>query len=151
MNACLSDFLNKIDSQDPRLFDFSQKIIDVKLRKVLSKINKSDWCWTLFSCQGHSHKDKSYSLPYFVFIVRNEDKTKLISLLLETVKDNFLSLNLPLYNPDSINISCGYHDQNFSIISAHWSLSYLTKSGKLKKLHQSFEVLADSVLELNNG
>jgi hypothetical protein len=150
MNECLSDFLNKISFEDPRLFDFSEKTIDIKLRKVLSKINQSDWCWTLFSCQGHTHKDKSYSLPYFVFVVRNEDKSKLIYLLLETIKDNFISLKLPIYSPDSINISCGYHDQNFTIISAHWSLSHFGR-GKLKNLHQRFEVLADSILELNNG
>ena len=96
MNECLSDFLNKISFEDPRLFDFSEKTIDIKLRKVL------------------------------------------------------LSLKLPIYNPDSINISCGYHDQNFTIISAHWSLSHFGR-GKLKNLHQRFEVLADSILELNNG
>jgi hypothetical protein len=89
-------------------------------------------------------------LPYFVFVVRNEDKSKLIHLLLETIKDNSLSLKLPIYNPDSINISCGYHDQNFTIISAHWSLSHFGR-GKLKNLHQRFDVLADSILELNNG
>ena len=30
MNECLSDFLNKISFEDPRLFDFSEKTIDIK-------------------------------------------------------------------------------------------------------------------------
>ena len=35
MNECLSDFLNKISFEDPRLFDFSEKTIDIKLRSSL--------------------------------------------------------------------------------------------------------------------
>jgi hypothetical protein len=151
MNASLNDFLNKINFEDPRLFDFSQKCIDVRLRKVLPKINQSQWCWTLFSCQGHSHNDKSYSLPYFVFIVRNEYKEKLINLIIDTIDNDTLSLKLPIHNPHSVEISLGYYDQNFSIISAHWSISHLKMRGKLKVLHNKFEVLADRILEKNYG
>lgn len=151
MNTDLSHFLAKICFDDPRHFDFSQKCIDCKLRNVLFKINNSNWCWTLFSCQGHSHKDKSYSLPYFVFVVKNDCKSNLISLLLDTVKGSHHSLGLPIYNPHSIEISCGYHDQNFSIVSVHWSLSHLKQRGKLKELHQKFEILADTISETNYG
>lgn len=151
MKTSFDEFLNKIEFEDPRLFNFSQKSIDVKLRNVLSKINKSEWCWTLFSCQGHSHKDKSYSLPYFIFIVKNENKSKLIDLIVDTVKDHSFSLKFPIYNPYSLEISYGYNDESFSIISVHWSISHLRKRGKLKELHQKFEVLADSILENHYG
>ena len=126
-------------------------MIDIKLRKLLSKINKSKWCWTLFSCQGHSYKDKSYSLPYFVFVVKNEYKATLVDLLMKTIDNDVLSLKFPVHNPHSLEISLGYYDQDFSIVSAHWSISHLKKRGKLKELHQKFEVLADNILEINCG
>ena len=151
MNQELDRFLEKIKYSDPRCVNFNEKSIDSKLRKLLSKINQSNWCWTLYSCQGHTHKDKSYSLPYFIFIVKNENKSKLIDLIVETVKDDFSSLKFPLYNPHSLEISYGYHDENFSIISVHWSISHLRKRGKLKELHEKFEVLADLIAEKNDG
>ena len=151
MNPELDRFLEKIKYSDPRCVNFNEKCIDIKLRNLLSKINKSNWCWTLFSCQGHKHKDKSYSLPYFVFVVRNEHKAKLVNLIVDTLKDNFKSSELPIYSPYSLEISYGYHDDNFSIISVHWSLSHFQKRGKLKELHTKLEALADCILENNNG
>jgi hypothetical protein len=151
MNSDLDIFLKKINYNDPRCTDFSRKFIDVKLRKLLYKINQSGWCWTLFSCQGHSHKDKSYSLPYFTFIVKNNCKSQLINLISQTVEDEYLSLRFPIYNPHSLELSFGYQDENFSIVSVHWSISHLKKRGKLNELHQKFEVLADRILENNHG
>ena len=107
-------------------------IIDNKLRKVLAKINSSNWCWTLFSCQGHKHKDKSMSLPYFVFIVKNEKKSELLLLLLNTL-NNEINSNLPIYNPFSMEFSTGLQDDRFTIISVHWNMAYLQKAGKLKR------------------
>ena len=156
MKVSLDSFLEKINSHkccqydDPRIYNFSQKIIDIKLRNLLAKINKSDWCWTLFSCQGHKHKDGSQSLPYFVFVVRNEKKNMFLDLLLKTIDDNVNPV-FPLYSPYSFEMSSGFSDENFSIISVWWSMAFLKKPGKLKELHGRFEVLADSILELNNG
>ena len=156
MKVSLDSFLEKINSHkccqydDPRIYNFSQKIIDIKLRNLLAKINKSDWCWTLFSCQGHKHKDGSQSLPYFVFVVRNEKKNMFLDLLLKTIDDNANPV-LPVYSPYSFEMSSGFSDENFSIITVWWSMAFLKKRGKLSELHGRFESLADSILELNNG
>ena len=155
MKVSLDSFLEKINSNqfrydDPRVYNFSQKTIDIKLRNLLTKINKSDWCWTLFSCQGHKHKDGSQSLPYFVFVVRNEKKNMFLDLLLKTI-DNNADPVYPVYSPYSFEMSSGFSDENFSIINVWWSMSFLNKRGKLSELHGRFESLADSILELNNG
>ena len=156
MKVSLDSFLEKINSHqccqydDPRCFNFSQKIIDIKLRNLLTKINKSDWCWTLYSCQGHKHKNGAQTLPYFVFVVRNEKRNMFLDLLLKTIDDNVDPV-FPVHNPYSFEMSCGFSDDNFSIITVWWSMAFLKKSGKLKELHGRFEQLADSILELNNG
>ena len=149
MNPELDRFLEKIKYNDPRCVNFNEKCIDLKLRNLLSKINQSLWCWTLFSCQGHKHRDKSFSLPYFVFVVRNEHKGKLVNLIVDTLKDDCISLKLPIYSPYSLEISYGYHDDNFSIISVHWSLSHFKRRGKMKELHEKFEKLAELISEKN--
>jgi hypothetical protein len=156
MKVSLDSFLEKINSHkyhqydDPRNFNFSHKTIDIKLRNLLTKINKSDWCWTLYSCQGHKYKDGAKTLPYFVFIVRNEKKNMFLDLLLKTI-DNDVDPVFPVHNPYSFEMSSGFSDENFSIITVWWSMAFLKKRGKLNELHDRFEVLADSILELNNG
>ena len=131
--------------EDPRVQNFNNKKIDIKIRKILANINKSSWCWTLFSCQGHTHKGGAKSLPYMAFIVKNECKSKLLDILYDTLS-NDVSLEFPLMG-NSLEISSGYKDENFSLITVWWSGQFLSSRDKLKKLHESFEKMSEVIME----
>ena len=132
---------------DPRTQNYNDKKIDIRLRKILANINKSSWCWTLFSCQGHKHKGGAKSLPYMVFIVKNRCKYKLLELLHDTLS-NDVSINFPLIG-ESLEVSSGYCDENFSLITVWWSAQFLQNNDKLNKLHKKFEMMSEVILETN--
>ena len=86
MKTSFKDFLKKIDFNDPSEYDFdADNAIDVNIKETIKNINKSSWCWTLFSCEGHNHDDKSQSLPYFVFIVKKKCIPVLLGMLFNTL------------------------------------------------------------------
>ena len=60
MKTNFKEFLKKIDFNDPSEYDFDKdESIDSNIKETLKNINKSSWCWTLFSCEGHNHDDDS--------------------------------------------------------------------------------------------
>lgn len=146
----LSNFLSKLNSNnnhipfsDPRKLNFNNQFIDKKIKFFLSTINKSDYCWTLFSCQGHNHKDGSKSLPYFVFIVKNEFLGQFFRLIYDTIPKSE-NTNFPLLGY-SYNVSVGFSDEKFSIISIHWSMQFLESRGILNTLHQKLDVMGSTI------
>ena len=97
MKSNLNEFLNKIKFEDPSEYDFdADKTIDVNIKETIKNINKSSWCWTLYSCEGHNHDDKSQSLPYFVFIVKKKCIPVLLGLLFDTLDQKINRFDLKL-------------------------------------------------------
>jgi hypothetical protein len=151
MKDDLELFIEKLNSgknvtfNDPRKQNFDTNLIDTKLRKVLSNINKSSWCWTLFSCQGHKHKKGVKSVPYIVFIVKNNYISKLLSILHNTLTYSHCK-EFPLLGT-SIEISSGFHDENFTVITVYWSVQFLANYDTLKQLHNRMEKMSEVILE----
>jgi len=146
MNDEFTKFLEIIDYNDPRTLDL--KLIDFKIRNAVEKINKSNWCWTLWSCQGHPKKNGGMSNPYFVFIVRSSRLNNLLEYLMNTL-DKDCSLRFPVHNSYSMDLSWGYSNEFFSIISVHWCFKYVKQSGMLKKLHTNINEMSEKILEYN--
>lgn len=149
MKANFKEFLSKIDFDDPSEFDFdADKTIDSNLKETLKNINKSSWCWTLFSCEGHNHEDNSQSLPYFVFIVKKKCIPVLLGILFNTLgaKINEIT-DLPLCNTNGLNVSWGFTDDKYAIVSAHWAHNYLEEEEVHKKLLADFYEMSFKILE----
>ena len=102
MKTSFKEFLAAISFEDPSEYDFdNDPYIDKNILEVLKNINKSSWCWTLWSCEGHSHDDNSQSLPYFVFIVKKKHRAYLLQLLFDTLPH----LNQPAI--ETLNVMAG--------------------------------------------
>lgn len=149
MKTSFNEFLKKIDFQDPSKHDFdADEAIDVNIKETIKNINKSSWCWTLFSCEGHNHDDNSQSLPYFVFIVKKRCISVLLELLFDTLdpKINHIT-DLPLCNTNSISLSWGFTDDKYTIISVHWAHNFLEDESDHKKLLADFYNMSFKILE----
>ena len=148
MKTNFKDFLNKINFSDPSEYDFDQdETIDANIKETLKNINKSSWCWTLFSCEGHNHTDNSQSLPYFVFIVKKKCIPVLLNFLFDTLNPKVDEITkLPLCNTNGLNISWGFTDDKYAIICTHWAHNFLEDETDHKKLlndlyDMSFKIL----------
>jgi hypothetical protein len=149
MKTSFKEFLKKIDFNDPSEYDFdADEAIDVNIKETIKNINKSSWCWTLFSCEGHNHDDNSQSLPYFVFIVKKKCIPILLEMLFNTLdpKINHIS-ELPLCNTNGINVSWGFTDDKYAIISVHWAHNFLEDPEQHKKLLADFYDMSFKILE----
>ncbi len=149
MKTSFKEFLNKINFNDPSEYDFdADEAIDVNIKETIKNINKSSWCWTLFSCEGHNHDDNSQSLPYFVFIVKKKCIPILLEMLFNTLdpKINHIS-ELPLCNTNGINVSWGFTDDKYAIISVHWAHNFLEDEEHHKKLLADFYDMSFKILE----
>ncbi len=151
MKASFKDFLEKIKFNDPSEYDFdSDETIDANIKETLKNINKSSWCWTLFSCEGHNHDDKSQSLPYFVFIVKKKYISVFLGMLFNTLDPRVDEISLlPLCNTNSITISWGFTDDKYAIINAHWAHHFLEDDEQHKKLLADFYDMSFKILEAN--
>jgi hypothetical protein len=151
MKTNLKEFLSKIKFDDPSEYDFdADNTIDANIKETLKNINKSSWCWTLFSCEGHNHEDKSQSLPYFVFIVKKKYIPVLMNYLFQTLNPEINNITpLPLCNTNSINISWGFTDDKYAIINVHWAYNFLEDENHHKKLLSDFYDMSFKILEAN--
>ena len=116
----LTSFLNKIGFQnnDPRNLKKNKVHIDLKLKKTIYKINESGWCWTLFCCSGHNSGPQKNCVPYIVFIVKNEYKNKIISLVADCLpKDPNPSPKFPLINSLWLEYHEGFYDENMTTVT----------------------------------
>ena len=149
MKTSFKDFLKKIDFNDPSEYDFdADNAIDVNIKETIKNINKSSWCWTLFSCEGHNHDDNSQSLPYFVFIVKKKCIPVLLGMLFNTLDAKVdVITSLPLCNTNGINISWGFTDDKYAIISVHWAHNFLENEEHHKKLLADFYDMSFKILE----
>ena len=149
MKTSFKDFLKKIDFNDPSEYEFdADKAIDANIKETIKNINKSSWCWTLFSCEGHNHDDNSQSLPYFVFIVKKKCIPVLLGMLFNTLDAKVdVITSLPLCNTNGINISWGFTDDKYAIISVHWAHNFLEDEEHHKKLLADFYDMSFKILE----
>jgi hypothetical protein len=149
MKSSLKDFLSKIGFDDPSEYDFDKdESIDSNIKETLKNINKSSWCWTLFSCEGHNHDDNSQSLPYFVFIVKKKCIPVLLGILFNTLGPKINQItNFPLCNTDGLNVSWGFTDDKYAIVSAHWAHNYLEEEDIHKKLLSDLYDMSFKILE----
>ena len=149
MKSSFKDFLHKIDFNDPSEYDFdADEAIDVNIKETIKNINKSSWCWTLFSCEGHNHDDNSQSLPYFVFIVKKKCISVLLGMLFNTLDPKVDKITkLPLCNTNGLNISWGFTDEKYAIISVHWAHNFLEDETQHKKLLDDFYNMSFKILE----
>ena len=149
MKASFKEFLEKIKFSDPSEYDFdSDEFIDANIKETLKNINKSSWCWTLFSCEGHNHDDKSQSLPYFVFIVKKKCISVLLGILFNSLDPRVNETTLlPLCNSNSLNISWGFTDDKYAIINVHWAHHFLEDEKQHKKLLSDFYDMSFKILE----
>ena len=148
MKSSLKDFLNKIKFDDPSEYDFdADSSIDFNIKETIKNINKSSWCWTLFSCEGHNHDDNSQSLPYFVFIVKKKCIPVLLGMLFDTLDPKIDKITpLPLCNTNGINVSWGFTDDKYAVISVHWAHNFLEDDNQHKKLLSDFYDMSFKIL-----
>jgi len=156
MNDDLSHFFMKLNSQedycryyDPRTLDLKKTKLDSKIKNAVQKINSSSWVWTLFSCQGHKYKSKATSLPYFVFIVRNQYKAKFLELIHDTLPSN--ECNRYPITGHSVEINCGMRDDKFTVITVWWCSAFVSKSSLLQQLHKNIDIMSERILEQTYG
>ena len=151
MKDSLSLFLEKIslsENHDPRHLIKNKVHLDPKIKKTIININQSGWCWTLFCCQGHNRGKQKGCIPYVVFIVKNEYKSSLLEKIFNNIPYD-VNINFPLMNNFRVEISPGFNDEKYSIISAHWYCNMTLR--ELQLVQDSMVNLGNSIVEENNG
>jgi hypothetical protein len=150
MTEDLSYFLETIKytgKLDPRKLVENKIPIDKKIKDSVLKINQTNWVWTLWSCQGHNRGANKGCLSYYVFVV----KKKYLSVLLEKIYNTSpktATCEFPCHNGSySYQLSAGYEDENFSVVSLHYHSSHGNLS--LNRIQQSMNELAVSICEEN--
>jgi hypothetical protein len=148
MKSSFKEFLAKIDFNDPSEYDFdTDKLIDSNIRETLKNINKSSWCWTLFSCEGHLLDNEAKTLPYFVFVVKKKYIHYLLGFIFDTLDPKVNEkTEFPLINSNDVIVSWGFADDKFAVVNAHWSSSFLSESAH-SKLIKDFYNMSFKILE----
>ena len=143
----IKKFFNSI-SNGPIKYEFPENIdylqIDKKLRKTIYNINKSNWCWTIWSCQGHIFDDRDDILPYISFIVDNRYVSLFLTEIIKTLP--FYSIkDYPVASNAQLSIVKGYSDKNFTIFSVYWSSDFIDDNNKYKYLHISLKKISKNI------
>ena len=149
----LTSFLNKIgfENHDPRNLKKNKVHLDIKLKKTIYKINESGWCWTLFCCSGHNSGPNKSSVPYIVFIVKNEFKSDILRLVSDCLPKNpNPSTKFPLITPIWLEYHEGYSDENLTTITMYW-YGTLKSRERLSLVQDSLTKLGDRIFEAHNG
>lgn len=147
MNKKFNNFLVKISRgsvkyKDPR--QVKLKNIDPKIRKVIKNINYSNWCWTIWSCQGHFNKDNSISAPYITFIVLKDKVDLLINLIYNTLPI-YKSKKFPVASNYNVQIHRQFNNKHFSIVSVYWSVSFLNSKKDNFDFYSDLEYLSNNI------
>lgn len=160
----LTKFCNKINYRDPRTTNFEEIQLDTEIKEFVININKSNWIYTLFSCQGHNEKQNSHTLPYFVFIVDNNRITEFLKYIYNTVPDyhkNNLNLTgiaensiiltenktkFPLAGGHEYKINPTYKDEYYTTISVYWD----TKCIDNKEFYDKLKIMAEQIVNKEN-
>ena len=137
------DYIGHPEQYDPRYLKENKIKLDSKIKDSIYKINRSNWLWTIWSCQGHLTGKEKGSIPYFTFIV---DK-KYLSDLFMTMHACFpkeANLEFPIYNNGYwYKISQGVEDDNYCVINWH----LFSSEGKLglNKIQECIIKFADKI------
>ena len=83
-----------------------------------------------------------------IFIVKNEHISYLTHLLLETVIPHCEN-NFPVASDSHIQMSKGFSDKNFTILSCYWSLNHVQDNDKMNNLHNQLLDLSEKVRNYN--
>ena len=113
---------NKFICVPPR--QLKKKDIDWKMRPICDRINASDYCWTVFCCQGHLSGIQKGSLPYLVLLCVNEKRPYILNQLYSAFEvDGEYDERFPLCGPRSnmMLISMGLKDEHFTYITIHFN------------------------------
>lgn len=163
MQDNLTTFLNQINYQDPRKTNFDEISLDDKIKNFVIKINKSNWIYTLFSCQGHNEENNSQTLPYFVFIVENNRIQEFLKHIYNTVPSyhkNFLNLpeiasnsimltqtmtKFPLAGGYEFRINPTYKNDYYTIISIYWDSNCIDN----QEFYDNLNKMADDIKPIN--
>lgn len=143
----IKKFINSI-SNGPVKYELPENInyseIDKKLKKTIFNINKSNWCWTIWSCQGHIFDDSDSILPYISFIV---DKRYINIFLTEIIKTipPYKFKDYPVASNSQLSIVKGYSNKNFTIFSIYWSSDFIDDNSKYKYLHVSLKKISKNI------
>ncbi len=141
----LTRFCKYTKQQDPRNTNFEEIEIDTNIKYFIININKSKWIYTLHSCQGHKHNDKSSSLPYMIFIVDNNKINEFLKLIYNTLPIHKFNPDMPFFGAHELKISQEYKNNHYTLISTHWDENCIDNIEFYNKLNQ----MADNVLGIN--
>lgn len=137
-------FLKKISTgavkyQDPRTIKPS--IVDKEVRKAVITINKSSWCWTLWSCQGHIYSDECTNLPYLTFVVKKKYKEELLGLLFSTLPP-YKDKEFPIVPNVDIKFDYAFFDKKYCVMSVVWAEKFLYDDYLINFLYNRLEKVA---------
>lgn len=141
----LTRFCKYTKQKDPRQITFEEIEIDTNIKYFIININKSKWIYTLHSCQGHKHNDKSSSLPYMIFIVDNNKIDQFLKLIYNTLPIHKFNPDMPFFGAHELKISQEYKNNHYTLISTHWDENCIDNIEFYNKLNQ----MADNVLGIN--
>ena len=156
----LTKFCNEIDYNDPRNTNLEEIDLDTNIKEFVININKSNWIYTLFSCQGHKEENNSHTLPYFVFIVENNRINEFLKFIYNTrpthkvtsynlpeISSNNIFLienNLyPITNQHQFKINPAYSNQHYTVISVYWDYNCIDN----QEFYHKLKLMA---LDINN-
>jgi len=118
---------NKFICAPPR--QLKKKDIDWKMRPICDRINASDYCWTVFCCQGHTKGLQKGSLPYLVLLCVNEKRPEILNKLYSAFEvDEKYDNNLPLMGPKR-------SEEHKSELQSHHDLVCRLRLAKRKPRH----------------
>lgn len=133
----LDTFLENFNYSDPR------NLKDVKLDRLIKSsilnINKSDWIWTLFCCQGHKHKNGDISVPYIVFLVDSNCRGRFFEHLHNSYSTNN-NKKFPLLGPE-LEIHFGYSNEDYFLVTVYFEKT----SGNYKKAREIINNFCNNV------
>ena len=137
------DYIGHPEQFDPRYLKENKIKLDSKIKDSIYKINRSNWLWTIWSCQGHLLGREKGSIPYFTFIVDKKYLDRLFYIIhLSFPKE--ANLKFPIYsNGFWYGISQGVEDDIYCVIS--WHLYFSQGKVGLDKIQKCMIQFADSI------
>ena len=164
----LTKFCNEIDYNDPRNTNLEEIELDTNIKEFVININKSNWIYTLFSCQGHKEEKNSHTLPYFVFIVENNRINEFLQHIYNTTptykvttynlpeiasNNIFLSetnnnkILYPLAGKYEFKINPAYSNQHYTVISVYWDTNCIDN----QEFYDKLKLMANDVISNKNN
>ena len=147
----LTRFCKYTKQKDPRQITFEEIEIDTNIKYFIININKSKWIYTLHSCQGHKHNDKSSSLPYMIFIVDNNKIKEFLQLLYNTIPTHKFNPITPFHGAHELKIAQEYKDEHYTLISTYWDERCIDNTEFYDKLNNMANTVLGTGNTINNN